>query len=71
MPLNGLLAYVAAVYVWLAVSRFDPVLLFVIPFFHSLQYLAVVWRYQLNLEADRCGAQLRAVGGGDGHWRRW
>ena len=56
LPLNGLLAYVAAVYVWLAVSRLDPVLLLVVPFFHSLQYLAVVWRYQINVEADRCGA---------------
>ena len=59
LPLNGLVAYVAAVYVWLAISRTDPVLLFVTPFFHSLQYLAVVWRYQLNVEADRCGAELR------------
>ena len=51
LPVNGLLAYVAAVYVWLAVGRLDPVLLLVVPFFHSLQYLAVVWRYQLNVEA--------------------
>ena len=54
LPVNGLLAYVAAVYVWLLVGRLDPVLLLVVPFFHSLQYLAVVWRYQLNVEeADR------------------
>ena len=54
LPLNGILAYVAAVYVWLLVGRLDPVLLLVVPFFHSLQYLAVVWRYQLNVEeADR------------------
>ena len=50
LPVNGLLAYVAAVYVWLAVGRLDPILLFVVPFFHSLQYLAVVWRYQLSVE---------------------
>ena len=64
LPLNGLLAYVAAVYVWLAVGRLDPVLLFVVPFFHSLQYLAVVWRYQINVEADRCGAERRTGGEG-------
>ena len=64
LPLNGLVAYVAAVYVWLAVSRIDPVLLFVVPFFHSLQYLGVVWRYQLNVEADRCGAERRTPGEG-------
>ena len=61
LPLNGLLAYVAAVYVWLAVGRLDAVLLLVVPFFHSLQYLGVVWRYQLNVEANRCGAELRTA----------
>ena len=76
LPLNGLLAYVAAVYVWLAVGRLDPVLLLVVPFFHSLQYLAVVWRYQINVEADRCGAELRARGEGMGsragrRWKAW
>ena len=64
LPLNGIVAYVAAVYVWLAVSRLDPVLLLVTPFFHSLQYLAVVWRYQLNVEADRSGGELRTRGEG-------
>ena len=53
LPVNGLLAYLAAVYVWLTVGRLDPGLLFVVPFFHSLQYLAVIWRYQLNVEANR------------------
>ena len=53
LPLNGLVAYAAAVYVWLLVGRLDPVLLLIVPFFHSLQYMAVVWRYQLNVEEDR------------------
>ena len=52
LPFNGLFAYLAAVYVWLAVGCLDPVLLLVVPFFHSLQYLAVVWRYQLSVEAE-------------------
>ena len=63
LPWNGLLAYVAAVYVWLMVGRFDPILLFIVPFFHSLQYMAVVWRYQLAVEADR--ALATAAGGAD------
>ena len=67
LPLNGLLAYVAAVYVWLAVGRFDPVLLLVVPLFHSLQYLAVVWRYQLNVEAERCSG----MGECRRRWRVW
>lgn len=53
LPLNGLLAYVTSIYVWLFLARFDPFLLFIVPFFHSLQYLCVVWRYQLNVEAEK------------------
>ena len=61
LPVNGLLAYIAAGYVWLLVGRLDPVLLLVVPFFHALQYLAVVWRYQLNVEeADRLPAHAPA-----------
>ena len=65
LPLNGLLAYVAAGYVWLLFVRFDPLLLLVIPMFHSLQYMAVVWRYQLNVEGERVRA------GGYSPERKW
>lgn len=50
LALNGLLAYATSAYVWLVVARIEPMMLLVIPSFHSLQYLAVVWRYQLNKE---------------------
>ena len=53
LPVTGLVAYAVAVYVWLLVGRVDPLLVLVVPFFHSLQYLAVVWRYQLNVESAR------------------
>lgn len=43
---NGLLAYAASGYVWLLVR--DPVLALWVPLFHSLQYLAVVWRHERN-----------------------
>lgn len=43
---NGLLAYVASGYVWLMIR--DPVLVLWVPLFHSLQYLAVVWRCERN-----------------------
>ena len=74
LPVNGLLAWVAAVYVWLAVGRLDPVLLLVVPFFHSLQYMAVVWRYQLEVEADR--RRARPTDGcfrrpRDDRWKAW
>ena len=52
LPVNGLVAYVVSIYVWLYFARFDPILLLIVPFFHSLQYLCVVWRYQANLEAE-------------------
>ena len=53
LPVNGLVAYVVSIYVWLYFARFDPILLLLVPFFHSLQYLCVVWRYQANLEAAK------------------
>ncbi len=48
LPWNGLLAYAVSVYVWLMLGRINPLWVFIIPAFHSLQYLVVVWRYQLN-----------------------
>jgi len=47
VPFNGLIAYFTSVYIWMAL-RLDPFYLFLIPVFHSLQYLIVVWRYQYN-----------------------
>lgn len=58
---NGLVAYAASLYPWLLLR--DPVMLLWIPLFHSLQYQAVVWRYQANLvrghTASRLGRALR------------
>ena len=48
---NGLVAYAASLYPWLLLR--DPLLLLWIPLFHSLQYLAVVWRYQANVAHKR------------------
>jgi hypothetical protein len=52
-PINGIVAYLVTIYAWLLVGRFDPILLLLVPVFHSLQYLIVVWRYQLNYETSR------------------
>ncbi len=49
VPVNGIAAYVAALYPWIFMIR-EPVLGVFIPAMHSLQYLVIVWRYQLNLE---------------------
>jgi len=50
---NGLVAYVTSIYIWLIVAQLNPLFIVVIPAFHSLQYLTVVGRFQLNVEKDR------------------
>ena len=69
LPINGLVAYATSIYVWLMIVRFDPVLLLLNPVFHSLQYLCVVWRYQLNAEAEN--VRERPVGGSDEAGPAW
>lgn len=56
LPVNGVVAYAVTLYVWLFL-RLDPAFLLLIPALHSLQYLAVVWRFQINsAEAgEHCG----------------
>ncbi len=56
-PLTGLSAYAASLYMWLFM-HFDPELGALIPAFHSVQYLYMVWRYRLNVEADAPDADL-------------
>ena len=47
-PVNGSVAYVVSLYPWLWVAV-EPTTILLIPAFHSLQYLVVVWRYELNV----------------------
>lgn len=54
LPMNGVVAYLVTLYIWMLLPV-DPIFLLVIPACHSLQYLLVVWRYQLNAERDRAG----------------
>jgi hypothetical protein len=58
LPYNGVCAYVASLYFWRLFFfwEIDPIWLLVVPALHSLQYLAVVWRYQIGYEKDRLGA---------------
>ena len=56
LPVNGVLAYAVSLYLWLLFVWVDPLWLLVVPALHSLQYLVVVWRYELNYEKDRAGA---------------
>ncbi|TNE36595.1 MAG: hypothetical protein EP347_10665 [Alphaproteobacteria bacterium] len=53
VPINGLTAYLVTLYLWMIFARIDPVFLLVVPALHSLQYLLVVWRFQLNVEKGK------------------
>jgi len=56
LPWNGIVAYLTTIYLWVIFVRINPLFLAIIPTFHSLQYLAVVWRYQLNAGAKSNGS---------------
>ena len=52
LPWNGLLAYGVSIYLWLAFVSINPLWLLIVPALHSLQYLAVVWRFETNYAAS-------------------
>lgn len=64
LPWTGLLAYVVTLYLWLIFVRIDARFLLLVPAFHSLQYLVVVWRYKLNEAASRPAAPAETRLGG-------
>ena len=39
---------VTTLYLWVIFVRINPLVVAIVPTFHSLQYLVVVWRYQIN-----------------------
>jgi hypothetical protein len=59
VPVNGIAAYIAALYPWLFLAS-EPVLGALIPAMHSLQYLVIVWRFQLNVENGKADATAPA-----------
>lgn len=58
-PWVGFSSYVISVYLWTAFATINPTYLYVIPFFHSLQYLTVVWRYKANEYASSSPKPVR------------
>jgi len=58
-PFNGTVAYLVTLYVWVlfpalvAPAAFVILMVLATPAAHSVQYLVVVWRYQLNVEHGR------------------
>ena len=58
-PVNGLVGYTVALYVWLLYR--DPVLTLIFPAMHSIQYMVVVWRYELNYQQEQTADGNSAV----------
>jgi hypothetical protein len=52
IPFNGYVTYITSIYIWLC-TLFTPAVYYIIPAFHSLQYLAIVWKYEFNRERQR------------------
>ncbi|MFN6955871.1 MAG: hypothetical protein ACK4PG_13855 [Acetobacteraceae bacterium] len=57
-PWVGLLAYAVSIYAWLAFVAIHPVWLLIVPALHSLQYLAVVYRFEWNRAGSAPDAAL-------------
>lgn len=55
-PFNGYVAYVMSCYVWLGIAA-NPTALVLVPALHSLQYLAVVWRFESNRQRAAIAAE--------------
>lgn len=56
LPTNGVVAYGVSLYLWLLFLHVNLLWVLVVPALHSLQYLTVVWRYQLNYEKAQLGS---------------
>lgn len=53
VPFNGVIAYLSALYLWLLFININPLWALVVPALHSIQYLAVVYRFQSNIEHEQ------------------
>lgn len=56
LPLNGVVAYVVSLYLWLLLMHWNALWLLMVPALHSLQYLIVVARYRMNALRDAADA---------------
>ena len=60
IPWNGYVAYASSLYIWLG-GLLVPVVLSLVPAFHSLQYLAIVWKYEINREKHKIAASAKKL----------
>lgn len=62
-PLVPLTGFLATVWLWTAFSKLDPLLVYVIPALHSIQYLYFVWLSRKNEAFESAGPEsFRSVG---------
>ena len=61
LPWAGLVGYTVSLYLWTVFASVDPAYLLVIPFFHSVQYLTVVYRCKWHETG-------RGLGTAASHW---
>ena len=59
LPLTGVMAYLVTLYIWVF-GRLNPVVLIFIPALHSLQYLLIVWRFEINRTATVARSAMSA-----------
>src|SRR5258708_25440637 len=62
LPATGMVAYGVSLYFWQLFVVLSPVWLLLVPSLHSLQYLAVVWRFEINRAKDAPDATARTEG---------
>lgn len=61
-PFNGMIAYFVSIFLWIAMIATHPLYATLIPVFHSLQYMAVVWRLKLNQAKKQDKSRIISLG---------
>lgn len=62
--INGMTAYIVSVYLWRIPVLIDPIFVAIVPFLHSLQYMVIVRRYQINKTQKYNWFYLKSMIGG-------
>lgn len=63
LPVNGITGYFSATYLWVLLVYLNPALYYLGPFFHSLQYLPFIYKYEKGKAASLRSLGLFAVTG--------
>jgi hypothetical protein len=66
VSVNGMLAYLCSVYVWVVFANTNYILMIFIPALHSLQYLLFVWKVEYEQTKARCNDHEPAAAATEG-----